>query len=103
MSLWKTYIPDAKQLQLIDVDDIGAFAAAVFGDPDRYIGQTVTLAGDSLTRPEAVAALKRGGRPALFSIQLPGLIVRRLPAESPSCSRGWERSASTPTCLPCGR
>jgi len=81
MSLWKTYIPDAKQLQLIDVDDIGAFVAGVFGDPDRYIGQTVTLAGDSLTRPKAVAALKRGGRPALFSVRLPKLIVRRLPAE----------------------
>ena len=36
MSLWKTYIPDAKPLQLIDVDDIGVFAAGVFGDPDRY-------------------------------------------------------------------
>ncbi len=60
MSLWKTYIPDTKQLQLIDIDDIGTFVAAVFDNPDRYIGQTVTLAGDSLTRPKAVAALKRG-------------------------------------------
>ncbi len=103
MSLWETYIPDAKQLQLIDVDDIGAFVAGVFGDPDRYIGQTVTLAGDSLTRPKAVAALKRGGRPALFSVRLPGLTCAGFPQRSPSCSRGWERSASTPTCLPCGR
>ncbi len=81
MSLWKTYIPDTKQLQLIDIDDIGTFVAAVFDNPDRYIGQTVTLAGDSLTRPKAVAALKRGGRPALFSIQLPKLILNRLPAD----------------------
>jgi uncharacterized protein YbjT (DUF2867 family) len=36
-------------LQLIDVDDIGAFVAEAFTDPDRYVGEAVELASDELT------------------------------------------------------
>ena len=36
-------------LQLIDVDDIGAFVAEAFADPERYGGESIELAGDEHT------------------------------------------------------
>jgi uncharacterized protein YbjT (DUF2867 family) len=36
-------------LQLVDIDDIGAFVAEAFDDPDRYVGEAVELASDELT------------------------------------------------------
>lgn len=41
---------------LIAVDDIGAIAARVFADPGRFIGSSLTLAGDLLT-PVEIAGL----------------------------------------------
>ena len=38
-----------KPLQMIAVNDIGAFAARVFGNPDQYIGTATDIAGDDLT------------------------------------------------------
>jgi len=43
-------------MQVIAVDDIGAFAALVLADPGRFHGRTLELAGDELT-PTAAAAL----------------------------------------------
>jgi uncharacterized protein YbjT (DUF2867 family) len=43
-------------IQVIAVDDIGAFAALVFRDPEEYIGQAFELAGDSVTVPQMAAA-----------------------------------------------
>ncbi|QLG61244.1 NmrA/HSCARG family protein [Halorarum salinum] len=36
-------------LQMLDVDDLGAFVARVFADPDRYVGEAFELASDELT------------------------------------------------------
>lgn len=47
--------PD-KRLQLISVQDIGAFAALVFENPEKYIGQGIEIAGDELTEPQIAAA-----------------------------------------------
>ncbi|SDM47823.1 NmrA-like family protein [Lentzea albidocapillata subsp. violacea] len=41
---------------LVAVDDIGAIAARVIADPDRFIGSSLTLAGDLLT-PVEIAGL----------------------------------------------
>lgn len=55
--------PD-KGLQLIAADDIGAFAALVFGDPQSYLGKTLEIAGDELTEPQIAATLSKViGRP----------------------------------------
>ncbi|WP_306055015.1 NmrA/HSCARG family protein [Natronococcus wangiae] len=35
-------------LQVLDVEDLGAFVAEIFGDPDRYVGEAFELAGDEL-------------------------------------------------------
>lgn len=50
-------VPRDATVQLIAVEDIGAFAALAFDDPGRHIGKAYELAGDELTRDELVAAL----------------------------------------------
>jgi uncharacterized protein YbjT (DUF2867 family) len=52
-SLIATVKPGRKQF-LIAVDDIGAFAAIAFENPQEYIGKAIELAGDHLT-PEEIA------------------------------------------------
>jgi uncharacterized protein YbjT (DUF2867 family) len=48
--------PADRPLQMITVDDIAAFAALAFADPDRLHGRTLELAGEAMT-PVAAAAL----------------------------------------------
>lgn len=36
-------------LQMLDIDDLGAFVARIFADPERYIGGAFELASDELT------------------------------------------------------
>ena len=40
---------------MVDVDDIGALAATVFADLDRYVGETLSLASDE-AKPAGMAA-----------------------------------------------
>ena len=49
----------SKPLQMIAVDDIGAFVAMAFNDPDRFIGTATELAGDELTMPQVADILTR--------------------------------------------
>ncbi|MEU7744240.1 NmrA/HSCARG family protein [Nonomuraea sp. NPDC049158] len=50
-------------MQLIAIDDTGAFAALAFADPDTYLGQAMEITGDRLTAPQIAAALgKAAGR-----------------------------------------
>jgi uncharacterized protein YbjT (DUF2867 family) len=48
--------PD-EPMQIIALEDIAAFAAFAFADPDRYAGRTLELAGDSPTPVEAAATI----------------------------------------------
>ncbi len=43
-------------LQQLNVEDLGAFAAMAFENPDEWIGREVDQAGDELTMPEATEA-----------------------------------------------
>jgi uncharacterized protein YbjT (DUF2867 family) len=53
-----------KTMQMIAVDDIGAFAALVFANPEEYLGKTIELAGDELTEPQIAETFTRViGRP----------------------------------------
>ncbi|GAA2291963.1 NmrA/HSCARG family protein [Nonomuraea roseoviolacea subsp. roseoviolacea] len=55
---------DTLVMQLIAIDDIGAFAALAFADPDRYLGRALEITGDRLTTPQIAAALSTAaGRP----------------------------------------
>ncbi len=42
----------SKKHQMISVDDIGAYASAVFTNPEKYIGHTIEIAGDELSNEQ---------------------------------------------------
>ncbi|MFB8002379.1 NmrA/HSCARG family protein [Nocardia sp. NPDC056000] len=62
--------------QLIALADIGAFVAFAFGDPGRYLGRTVTIAGDQLTPPEIARALSAAAGRTVDFVQIPIDAVR---------------------------
>ena len=61
-----------KGVQMVAVDDIGAFAALAFGEPE-FLGETVELAGDELTEAQIAETFTRViGRPVgLAAPQMP--------------------------------
>lgn len=57
-------------LQMIAPDDIGAFAADAFDDPDTWIGRHIEIAGDELTGPQIANVFARvSGIPARYQQQ----------------------------------
>ena len=63
--------PD-RTLQMIAVDDIGAFAAMAFAKPDAFMGREVEIAGDELTMPEFADAIgQAAGRRVEFEYLTP--------------------------------
>jgi uncharacterized protein YbjT (DUF2867 family) len=57
-------LPAGKSLQLIAVDDIGAFAALAFRSPELFIGAEFEIAGDELTEEQMAQTLAKViGRP----------------------------------------
>ncbi|KAK4120110.1 nucleoside-diphosphate-sugar epimerase family protein [Parathielavia appendiculata] len=57
-SAWKVMVK-SRPLQLVATDDIGVFAAKSFLQPDRFKGQSISLAGDELTFDEMVKVFKQ--------------------------------------------
>jgi uncharacterized protein YbjT (DUF2867 family) len=45
------------RLQLVALDDIGAFAAMAFSRPQEFVRQAIEIAGDELTMPQAAEIL----------------------------------------------
>jgi uncharacterized protein YbjT (DUF2867 family) len=56
-ALVRQIAPDAT-VQIIAVDDIGAFAALAFTRPDEYRGVELEIAGDEVTRAHLVAGIE---------------------------------------------
>lgn len=48
-----------KTLQLIAVEDIGAFVAIVFNKPEEFLGKTIEFAGDELTEAQIAETFSR--------------------------------------------
>jgi uncharacterized protein YbjT (DUF2867 family) len=65
-------------VQWIAVDDIGAVATAAFADPARFVGRTVTLAGDSRTLPDTREVFRRVDGKAPFSLFMPARLFGRV-------------------------
>jgi uncharacterized protein YbjT (DUF2867 family) len=63
-------------LQLIAVDDVGAFAALAFGQPGRYAGQTLEITGDELTLVQAAAAISQATGYTVPYVQVPIETIR---------------------------
>ena len=79
MSMWKTYLRDSQTMQLVAVSDIGWFVARAFAEPNRYIGQAIELGGDSATRSQAKAILKKAGRTPTLEFTIPKPLLHRMP------------------------
>ncbi|HET9344034.1 MAG TPA: NmrA/HSCARG family protein [Candidatus Eremiobacteraceae bacterium] len=59
------------KLQEIAVDDIGAFVALAFEQPDRWLGRELDIAGDNLAMSDVAATFGRViGRPVQY-VQMP--------------------------------
>jgi uncharacterized protein YbjT (DUF2867 family) len=68
-------------LQMIAVDDIGAFAALAFARPAEFMGRVVEIAGDAQTGPQVAETMTRvTGQPVRF-VELPLEQVRSFNAE----------------------
>lgn len=76
---WRSYLPDAKPLQMVAVDDIGRWAVRAFDDAAAFIGQAEEIAGDELTRAEIVAILRRHGRTTGLPIRVPRILRPAIP------------------------
>jgi uncharacterized protein YbjT (DUF2867 family) len=79
----------ATPLQMVAVDDIGAFAALAFAAPERWIGRTIELAGDELTMLQAAERFGLViGRPVQY-VQVPMAEVRRTMGEDQAAMYSW--------------
>jgi uncharacterized protein YbjT (DUF2867 family) len=78
-----------KPLQMVTVDDIGAFAALAFAGPEQWIGRAIELAGDELTMPQTAEIFGRViGRPVQY-VQVPMAEVRRTSGEDQAMMFTW--------------
>lgn len=76
-------------LQQIAVDDIGAFAAIAFSDPDTWIGRAIDLAGDELSMSEVAGTFSRVlDRPVEY-VQVPWDAFRKQAGEEVTAMYRW--------------
>lgn len=76
-------------LQQISVDDIGAFAAMAFTNPERWIGRECDLAGDELTMTELARTFTRVlGREVRY-VQVSSDDYRRVAGEEFAAMYRW--------------
>jgi uncharacterized protein YbjT (DUF2867 family) len=79
----------ATPLQMVAVDDIGAFAALAFAAPELWLGRAIELAGDELTMPQAAECFGRViGRPVRY-VQVPMAELRRTQGEDQAMMFSW--------------
>ncbi|HEY8468297.1 MAG TPA: NmrA/HSCARG family protein [Longimicrobiales bacterium] len=88
-----TPLSPGRRLQQIAVDDIGAFAALAFADPDRWLGRELDIAGDEPTMEQTAEAFSRVlGREVRY-VQVPwDEFARRAGEEAAKMWRWFEDS-----------
>jgi uncharacterized protein YbjT (DUF2867 family) len=70
-----------KPLQLIAVQDIGAIAALAFEQPEKFVGQSLEIAGDELTLPQIAEVYTRQLNQPVQAVSLPLEQVRSFDPE----------------------
>ncbi|OAA46803.1 nucleoside-diphosphate-sugar epimerase family protein [Beauveria brongniartii RCEF 3172] len=77
VTAWRDAIK-SRPLQLISTDDIGTFAALSFMEPKRFVGKSISLAGDELSyaQMEKVFKDKTGAPPATTFSFISWLVLR---------------------------
>jgi uncharacterized protein YbjT (DUF2867 family) len=85
-------IPADVTVQLIALDDIGAFAALAFAAPERFLGQAIELAGDELTLDQLHAELNRATGSEVLEIAgtAPASSALGPPGGTTSSFCGWQ-------------
>ena len=69
-------IKAGKKHQMITVDDVGAYVAAAFTNPEKYLNKTIEIAGDELTNEQVASTMTEVlGRRVKFK-KLPLIIAR---------------------------
>ena len=81
LSMMKTYLADDQAMQMVSARDIGWFAAEAFDHPDEQIGRAIEIAGDFITRKQAMDALRRAGRGPVVSFTIPKVLRAKLPED----------------------
>ena len=62
-----------KERQLIAVEDVAAFVALAFANPEQYLGKTIELAGDALTETQLADTFEKViGRPVRLNLRSGG-------------------------------
>jgi uncharacterized protein YbjT (DUF2867 family) len=69
-------------LQMIAVDDIGAYGGLVFEQTERFDGRELDIAGDELTPPEAARVLGKAMRTKVEFVPVPLEEVRKGSADA---------------------
>jgi len=67
-----------KPLQMIAVDNIGAFAAMAFEYPDEFIGQAIDIAGDEIRLPEVTEKISKIIERPVRYVEMPIEQMRRI-------------------------
>lgn len=79
----------ATPLQMIAVEDIGAFAALAFAEPAEWLGRAVELAGDALTMTQMAALVDRVVGRAVLYVRVPPDQFRRAAGEETATMYAW--------------
>ena len=74
--------PD-QHMQVLAVRDIGRYVSAIFADPERFVGVTMTIASDSLTGNDLQAAFSEAAGAQSRHGVVPDLAGRRRPRTVP--------------------
>jgi uncharacterized protein YbjT (DUF2867 family) len=80
--------PD-KPLQQLNIEDLGAFVAMAFENPDGWIGREMDLAGDEPTMPEAAETFSRVTGREIEYYQVPWDQFREQMGEEYAVMYGW--------------
>jgi len=79
-AVWRGFEKVLKQgqtIQLVSIDDIGAFAAFVFTDPNQFVGQEIEFAGDEASLEQISRAYRQVKGEDIKSTWMPyGLLIR---------------------------
>lgn len=92
VSLLASLVRTNKPVQLISVDDIGAFARLAFDQPDQFRGQALEIAGDSLTPRAIRTAFWRERRTWVPYLRVPAVLLGGLPPELGQMLRWFDRA-----------
>jgi uncharacterized protein YbjT (DUF2867 family) len=82
------------RLQMIAVEDIGAFAALAFAHPETFLGQAVEIAGDALTPSEIAQHVERATGKTTRFVELPLEQLRSFDAETATMYAWFNQSGS---------